>query len=32
MLVTLPFVLPVIVSYGYDPIWWGIINIVIIHQ
>ena len=31
MLVTLPFVLPVIVSYGYDPIWWGIINLVVIN-
>ena len=31
MLVTLPFVLPVIVSYGYDPIWWGIVNLVVIN-
>jgi C4-dicarboxylate transporter DctM subunit len=31
MLVTLPFVLPVITGYGYDPIWWGIINLVVIN-
>lgn len=30
MIVTLPFVLPVIVHFGYDPIWWGIINVVIV--
>jgi len=30
MLVTLPLVLPLIVKLGYDPIWWGIINVVII--
>ena len=30
MLVTLPFVLPLITAMGYDPIWWGIINVVII--
>ena len=30
MLVTLPFVLPLIVSLGYSPIWWGIINVVVI--
>ena len=30
MLITLPFVLPIIVSLGYDPIWWGIINVVVI--
>lgn len=31
MLVTLPFVLPVVTSIGYDPIWWGIINLVVIN-
>ena len=30
MLITLPFVLPVIVKLGYDPVWWGIINVVVI--
>jgi C4-dicarboxylate transporter DctM subunit len=30
MLITLPFVLPVITGMGYSPIWWGIVNIVII--
>lgn len=30
MLITLPFVLPLIVKLGYDPIWWGVINVIII--
>ena len=30
MLITLPFVLPIVVHLGYDPVWWGIMNIVII--
>jgi TRAP-type C4-dicarboxylate transport system permease large subunit len=30
MLITLPFVLPLIIELGYDPIWWGIINVAII--
>ena len=30
MLITLPFVLPVILKLGYDPVWWGIINVVVI--
>ena len=30
MLITLPFVLPIITALGYDPIWWGVINVVII--
>ncbi len=30
MLITLPFVLPVIQQLGYDPVWWGIINVVVI--
>ncbi len=30
MIVTLPFALPIIVYFGYDPIWWAIINVVIV--
>lgn len=30
MMLTMPFVLPLILGYGYDPIWWGIINVTII--
>jgi tripartite ATP-independent transporter DctM subunit len=30
MLITLPFVLPVIVKLGYDAVWWGVINVVVI--
>jgi C4-dicarboxylate transporter, DctM subunit len=30
MVITLPFVLPIIKSWGYDPVWWGIINVVIV--
>jgi C4-dicarboxylate transporter DctM subunit len=30
MVVTMPFVLPLIGSWGFDPIWWGIINVTII--
>ncbi|MDF2118760.1 TRAP transporter large permease [Roseiarcaceae bacterium H3SJ34-1] len=30
MLITLPLILPLIVKLGYDPIWWGIVNVVII--
>jgi C4-dicarboxylate transporter, DctM subunit len=30
MVITLPFVFPVITAMGYDPIWWGIINVVVI--
>ena len=30
MLITLPFVLPVIQQLGFDPVWWGIINVVVI--
>ncbi|MFH1488347.1 MAG: TRAP transporter large permease [Pseudomonadota bacterium] len=29
MVITLPFVLPLITSMGYSPIWWGIVNVVI---
>ncbi len=30
MLIALRFVLPVVVKLGYDPVWLGIINVVII--
>jgi tripartite ATP-independent transporter DctM subunit len=30
MLLTLPFVLPMIVGFGYSPVWWGIINVIVI--
>ncbi len=30
MLITLPFVLPVIEQLGFDPVWWGILNVVVI--
>lgn len=30
MVITMPFVLPLIISWGYDPIWWGVINVAII--
>lgn len=30
MIITLPFVLPLITHLGYSPIWWGIINVVVI--
>ena len=30
MLITLPFALPVVINLGYDPIWWGIINVIVI--
>ena len=30
MLITLPFVLPVVQGLGYDVVWWGIINVVVI--
>lgn len=30
MLITLPFVLPLIVTWGYDPLWWGIVNVTVI--
>ena len=28
ILITLPVVLPIVVNLGYDPIWWGILNVV----
>ena len=30
MLITLPFVLPLVTALGYDPVWWAIVNIVVI--
>ena len=30
MLITLPFVLPVIETMGFDPVWWGVINVVVV--
>lgn len=30
MIVTLPFVLPIIVHFGYDPVWWAVINVIIV--
>jgi C4-dicarboxylate transporter DctM subunit len=30
MVLTLPFVYPIIIGLGYDPVWWGVINIVVI--
>jgi C4-dicarboxylate transporter DctM subunit len=29
MIITLPFVLPLIIALGYSPIWWGVMNVVI---
>ncbi|MDP6173743.1 MAG: TRAP transporter large permease, partial [Rhodospirillales bacterium] len=29
MVITLPFVFPVIMDMGYDPIWWGVVNVMI---
>ena len=30
MLITLPFVLPIIDKLGYDLVWWGIVNVIVI--
>lgn len=30
MVITLPFVLPLITNMGYSPIWWGVVNVVVI--
>ena len=30
MVITLPLVIPLIQSFGYDLVWWGIINVVVI--
>lgn len=29
LVITMPFVLPLVTSLGYDPVWWGIINVVV---
>ena len=29
MVITLPFVFPVITDMGYDPVWWGVVNVMI---
>jgi tripartite ATP-independent transporter DctM subunit len=29
ILITLPFVLPIVVHAGYDPIWWGIMSVIL---
>ena len=30
MIITLPFVFPLIIELGYNPIWWGVINVMVI--
>jgi tripartite ATP-independent transporter DctM subunit len=30
MVITIPFVFPLILSYGYDPVWWGILTVMVI--
>ncbi|MGR3425580.1 MAG: TRAP transporter large permease [Pseudooceanicola nanhaiensis] len=30
MVITIPFVFPLILEYGYDPIWWGVLTIMVI--
>jgi tripartite ATP-independent transporter DctM subunit len=30
MVLTMPFVFPLILNLGFDPIWWGIVNVMII--
>lgn len=30
MVITIPFVFPLILGYGYDPIWWGILTVMVI--
>jgi len=30
MVITLPFVYPLITGLGYDPLWWGVVNVVLI--
>jgi tripartite ATP-independent transporter DctM subunit len=30
MILTLPVVFPLVVGLGYDPVWWGVINIMVI--
>jgi C4-dicarboxylate transporter, DctM subunit len=28
ILITLPFVLPIVTGLGYDPVWWGVMNVI----
>lgn len=30
MVITLPFVLPLITGLGYSPVWWGIVTVVVV--
>jgi tripartite ATP-independent transporter DctM subunit len=30
LLITVPLVLPLILKLGYDPVWWGVMNVVIV--
>jgi tripartite ATP-independent transporter DctM subunit len=30
MVITLPFVYPLIIGLGYDPLWWGVVNVILI--
>lgn len=30
MVITLPLVVPIILSFGYDLVWWGIVNIAVV--
>jgi TRAP-type C4-dicarboxylate transport system permease large subunit len=30
MVIAMPFVLPLVKSWGFDPVWWGVVNVVII--
>jgi C4-dicarboxylate transporter, DctM subunit len=32
MIITLPVVYPLVVGLGFDPIWWGVINIMVIEH
>ncbi|MBT6088954.1 MAG: TRAP transporter large permease [Rhodospirillaceae bacterium] len=32
MVIPLPFVFPLITGMGYDPIWWGVINVVVMEM
>lgn len=30
MVLTIPFVFPLVVGLGFDPVWWGIVNVIVI--
>ncbi|WP_158967278.1 TRAP transporter large permease [Chachezhania sediminis] len=30
MVITIPFVYPLVLGYGYDPIWWGVLTVMVI--